>query len=298
MKHLLKWIAVGSLIFGVASAKAEELIVATDTAFVPFEYKDGDKYVGFDIDLWDGIATELGLSYELRPMDFSGIIPALQTGQVDVALAGITIKPERQKVIDFSDGYYDSGFTLMVPTASGIADVEDLQGKILAVKTGTSAADYAKAHFKNTELRLFSPPASSSRKGKKIAAIIRMAAVTASMTICVIALSRGAYSTVPHLRHRALSPTGTGVSRCNTSQTGQAISRPAVPEVSCTSTLVTRIPLLRARRIAPEGRRGSGQIIEPCGIAPCGGGRNWGPQDWRSAFHASNAGRVAGSVCG
>ena len=54
-------------------------VVATDTAFVPFEFKQGDKYVGFDVDLWAAIAKELKLDYTLKPMDFSGIIPALQT---------------------------------------------------------------------------------------------------------------------------------------------------------------------------------------------------------------------------
>ena len=144
-----------SLAFGTAAVQAEELVVATDTAFVPFEFKEGDKYVGFDIDLWDAIASDLGVEYRLQPMDFNGIIPALQTKQVDVALAGITIKDERKKVIDFSDGYYDSGFLLMVPTDSDIAGAEGLKGKTLAVKTGTSATDYAKANFKETELRQF-----------------------------------------------------------------------------------------------------------------------------------------------
>lgn len=134
---------------------ADDLIVATDTAFVPFEFKEGDKYVGFDIDLWAEIAKDIGVTYTLQPMDFNGIIPALQTKQVDAALAGITIKDERKKVIDFSDGYYDSGFLLMVPADSAIKDAKDLAGKTLAVKTGTSATDYAKENFKETELRQF-----------------------------------------------------------------------------------------------------------------------------------------------
>jgi len=156
MKQLIKLVGAAALVFGIASsAQAAALVVATDTAFVPFEFKDGDKYVGFDIDMWDAIAKDLGLAYELRPMDFAGIIPALQTGQVDVALAGITIKPERQQVIDFSDGYYDSGFLLMVPADSAVKDAVDLDGKALAVKTGTSASDYAEEHFKGTTLRKF-----------------------------------------------------------------------------------------------------------------------------------------------
>lgn len=138
----------------VQPAQAKDLIVATDTAFVPFEFKEGDKYVGFDIDLWDAIAKEIGVTYKLQPMDFNGIIPALQTKQVDAALAGITIKPERLRAIDFSDGYYDSGLMLMVPADSDIKGPEDLKAR-LAVKTGTSTADYAKENFKDTELRQF-----------------------------------------------------------------------------------------------------------------------------------------------
>lgn len=155
MKTILSLIGAAVLAVTATTASAKDLIVATDTAFVPFEFKEGDTYVGFDIDLWDAIAKEIGVTYRLQPMDFAGIIPALQTGQVDVALAGITIKPERQKVIDFSDGYYDSGFLLMVPADSDIGGPDDLKGKSLAVKTGTSASDYAEQHFTGTELRKF-----------------------------------------------------------------------------------------------------------------------------------------------
>ena len=147
--------AVAAAIAFAQPVRAADLVVATDTAFVPFEFKEGDKYVGFDIDLWDAIAKDMSVTYTLQPMDFNGIIPALQTKQVDVALAGITIKDERKKAIDFSDGYYDSGFLHMVPADSAIKGADDLKGKTLAVKTGTSATDYAKEHFKDTELRQF-----------------------------------------------------------------------------------------------------------------------------------------------
>ncbi len=157
MKTRIRHLLLGAVIaaMSIGAAKAEDLVVATDTAFVPFEFKQGDKYVGFDIDLWDAIAKDLGVTYKLQPMDFNGIIPALQTKQVDVGLAGITIKDERKQVIDFSDGYYNSGFLLMVPADSTIKGAQDLKGKTVAIKTGTSAADYAKANFKDTELRQF-----------------------------------------------------------------------------------------------------------------------------------------------
>lgn len=147
-------VAVAAAVFSLA-ATAKPLVVAVDTAFVPFEFKQGDTYVGFDIDMWDTIAKDLKLEYTLQPMDFSGILPALQTKNVDVALAGITITEERKKAIDFSDGYYDSGFILMVAKDSDITGVQDLKGKTLALKTGTSAAEYAKNNFDGTTLRLF-----------------------------------------------------------------------------------------------------------------------------------------------
>lgn len=158
MKSMLKVSLVAlTLAFSVSSHAAEKkLIVATDTAFVPFEFKQGDKYVGFDIDLWDAIAKEMNVSYTLKPMDFSGIIPALQTRNIDLALAGITITPERKKAIDFSEGYYNSGLMIMVKKDNdSVKDVADLAGKVVAVKSGTSSVDYMKANVKSKDLRQF-----------------------------------------------------------------------------------------------------------------------------------------------
>jgi len=158
MKSLLKVsVAALALAFSLSSTAAEKkLVVATDTAFVPFEFKQGDKYVGFDVDLWDVIAKELKLDYTLKPMDFSGIIPALQTRNVDLALAGITITEERKKAIEFSDGYYKSGLQVMVRNnENNIKGISDLNGKVVAVKSGTGSVEYAKANIKSKDLRQF-----------------------------------------------------------------------------------------------------------------------------------------------
>ncbi|AYH47818.1 MULTISPECIES: glutamine ABC transporter substrate-binding protein GlnH [Dickeya] len=158
MKSLFKAsLAALALAFSLSGQAAEKpLLVATDTAFVPFEFKQGDKYVGFDVDLWDAIAKQLNLNYTLKPMDFSGIIPALQTRNVDLALAGITITEERKRAIDFSDGYYNSGLLVMVRADNqDIKGEQDLAGKVVAVKSGTGSVDYAKANIKTKELRQF-----------------------------------------------------------------------------------------------------------------------------------------------
>ena len=139
-----------------AVAQDKELIVATDTAFIPFEFKQGSTYTGFDIDLWAAIAKELNLKYKLQPMDFNGIIPGLQTKNIDAALAGITIRDDRKQVIDFSDPYYESGLAILVPEAnSDIKSASDLAGKSVAVKTGTATVDFMKKEVPDAKLRLF-----------------------------------------------------------------------------------------------------------------------------------------------
>jgi len=137
------------------SAYAEDIIVATGSGFVPFHFKEGDVMAGFDIDVWDAIAKDAGLTYTLQAMDFNGIIPALQTGQVQASIAAMTINETRARVVDFSDGYYESDFLFMVPADSELTGGDDMDGKVIAVKTGTTGQAYAKEHFPNAELRLF-----------------------------------------------------------------------------------------------------------------------------------------------
>ncbi|WP_449241800.1 transporter substrate-binding domain-containing protein, partial [Desulfovibrio sp.] len=111
MKRILSLILAAALLVSFAgAASAKKLIVATDTNFPPFEFKDpaSGKHTGFDVELWDAIAKKIGAEYDLQPMDFNGIIPGLQSGQIDVGIAGMTIKPERAKVVDFSDPYYNA----------------------------------------------------------------------------------------------------------------------------------------------------------------------------------------------
>ena len=159
MKKVITLIAAIAIVIGAnATAMAKKLIVACDTNFPPFEFKDPKtgKHTGFDVELWDAIAKEIGVQYELQPMDFNGIIPGLQSGQLDVGIAGITIKPERSKVVDFSDGYYNAGLLLLVSKDNmQINDIAGLDGKIVSTKLGTTSVDFVKANAKAKEVKLF-----------------------------------------------------------------------------------------------------------------------------------------------
>jgi len=154
---LIAAFAVAAMMVGSAFA-ADELVVATDTNFPPFEFKDPatGKHTGFDVELWEAIAKEIGVEYDLQPMDFNGIIPGLQSGQIDVGIAGMTIKPERRKVVDFADGYYNAGLLILVKEGeNGINSIEDLKGKIVSTKLGTTSEDFVKKNANAKDVKLF-----------------------------------------------------------------------------------------------------------------------------------------------
>lgn len=118
--------------------------VGVDVTYPPFEYEVNGERVGIDIDLINAIAEDQGFKIELNAMDFGGIIPAMQAGQLDVAIAGMSITKERKKIVDFSEPYFDAGITLVVKKGNTeIKTPEDLAGKKVAVKKGTSGATYA-----------------------------------------------------------------------------------------------------------------------------------------------------------
>ncbi|MDQ1000617.1 glutamine transport system substrate-binding protein [Neobacillus niacini] len=118
--------------------------VGVDTTYPPFEFKEGDEYKGIDIELINAIAENQGFEIELSPMDFGGIIPAMQAGQLDIAIAGMSITDERKKIVDFSTPYFDAGLIVVVKEDNTtIKSVDDLKGKKVAVKKGTTGATYA-----------------------------------------------------------------------------------------------------------------------------------------------------------
>jgi glutamine transport system substrate-binding protein len=139
-------ILVGIMMFcAAANGMAKKLVVGVDANFMPFEFKIDGKLTGFDVELWDAIAKDLGLDYEWQTMDFNGIIPALQSRSIDAAIAGITVKSDREKVVDFSYPYYDAGLIILVRSDNeDISTIEDFEGKVVATKLGTTSADFLK----------------------------------------------------------------------------------------------------------------------------------------------------------
>ncbi|HEX6248282.1 MAG TPA: transporter substrate-binding domain-containing protein, partial [Nocardioidaceae bacterium] len=122
------------------------LTVCTHLPYEPFQYTEGGEVVGFDVDMMDLVAEELGVEQKIFDTPFEGIQSgqALNTGKCDVAAAGMTITDERARVIDFSDPYFNATQALLVKSGSGIEDLDDLEGKSLGVQEGTTGEIYAK----------------------------------------------------------------------------------------------------------------------------------------------------------
>lgn len=129
------------------SASGGHYVIATDTAFRPFEYTNADGSLeGIDVDLLAAIAEDQGFTYELQPLGWDAAIAACQAGQADGMIAGASITDERKESgWIFSDGYFDATQCFAVSADSTIASFEDAAGTTVAVKTGTLGAAYAES---------------------------------------------------------------------------------------------------------------------------------------------------------
>lgn len=126
---------------GGETGKKEKLIMATSADYPPYEYHDTssgtDKIVGFDIDIVNYIAKELNFEYEIKDMDFNGLLPALQSKRADFVMAGMTPKPERLANADFSIIYYEAKNTIIQKKGANLKKPEDLKGKKVGVQLGS-----------------------------------------------------------------------------------------------------------------------------------------------------------------
>ena len=132
---------------GAAAGSDKTWVIATDTAFKPFEYTDDNgDFVGIDMDILAAVAEDQGFSYEVQVLGWDASIAACQAGQADGMIAGASITDERKESgWIFSDGYYDANQSMAVKTGSGITGFADLDGKDIAVKTGSMSATYAES---------------------------------------------------------------------------------------------------------------------------------------------------------
>lgn len=136
------------MLFATACGSKDKnvLNVGTEPTFPPFEYtneKTG-KIEGFDIALITAMAEKAGYKVNVTSVAFDGLVAALQSGNIDVAASGMSITPEREQSVTFSDPYIDAGLTIAVANSNkDINGESDLKGKVVGVQIGTTGAKKA-----------------------------------------------------------------------------------------------------------------------------------------------------------
>lgn len=160
MKKTISVILALCMIFALASfafadgelktAQKGKLIMATNAAFPPYEFisdEDGETIVGIDAEIAGLIAEKLGLELVIEDMEFGSIITAVQTGKVDIGMAGMTVTEERLQNVNFSTSYAKGVQSVIVPEGSDIKSVDDLAGKKIGVQESTTGHIYCEDDF-------------------------------------------------------------------------------------------------------------------------------------------------------
>ncbi|MEC9489202.1 MAG: basic amino acid ABC transporter substrate-binding protein [Halanaerobium sp.] len=114
-KSLIVLLMIGLLLIALGTvAYGKTYVVGTSADFPPFEYKEDGEFVGFDMDLIRAIADAQGIDIEIKDMSFDSLIAALKSGNLDIVIAGMTITPEREQNVDFSNPYYTADQSIIV----------------------------------------------------------------------------------------------------------------------------------------------------------------------------------------
>lgn len=126
----------------------EVLIMATNATFPPYEYKEGEEFVGIDVEIAQAIADKLGMTLEIKDVDFGSIIGGVQTGKYDMGVAGLTVTPDREKSVNFTTSYATGIQVVIVTEDSEIKSIDDLKGDgsmKIGVQQDTTGDIYASA---------------------------------------------------------------------------------------------------------------------------------------------------------
>lgn len=178
MKILTAGFVLGNLIMGF-SAQADELRIATEGAYPPFNYVDSNNNLhGFDVDIAYALCEKMKAQCTVVAQDWDGIIPGLLAKKYDAIIASMAPSAEREQKVDFTNRYYTTTLAIAVPKDSDITDInaQSLKDKSIGAQAGTAQAIYAEDHFvpEGTDLKLYPTAieADSDLSNKRLDAII------------------------------------------------------------------------------------------------------------------------------
>ena len=138
--------------------KSGKLIVGAEVGFAPFEFyftdENGDEYAaGFEMDFARELASVLGVELEIADQAFTGLIPTLQAGDVDMLISGLSATPERREAVDFSDIYYTGTLNIVIreEDADKFKTEEDVKGAVLGAQMGSIQQTALETQFTESE---------------------------------------------------------------------------------------------------------------------------------------------------
>ena len=158
--HIVKKIAssVGFFAVALGSVQAQELVVGSSATYRPFAYESPTKeIVGYDVDIIKAVAQKAGLKIKIVNTPWTGIFAALNNGDVDLVISGVTINDKRKQSYDFTAPYFEARQLIAVPQSSNVKSLQDLAGKKVGVVTGSTGDDISSRAFgkTNPDIRRF-----------------------------------------------------------------------------------------------------------------------------------------------
>ena len=139
-KKILAFLLFLFPLFSLGYVNADTIKIVSDTAYAPFEFKDTDQtYKGIDVDIINKVAEIKGWKIQMSYPGFDAAVNAVQAGQADAIMAGMTKTKERENVFTMSDTYYDTKVVIATTKSNKITKYEELSGKTVGVKNGTAA---------------------------------------------------------------------------------------------------------------------------------------------------------------
>ena len=133
----------------------QSLVMVTNAEFPPYEYKEGNDFLGIDVEIAKAICESAGKELNILDIAFDSVIPSIINGKADMALSGITVTEERKENIDFSDTYMTAVQSVIVMENSDIKEISDLEGKLIGVQTGTTGDMYCSDDYGDENVKRY-----------------------------------------------------------------------------------------------------------------------------------------------